>query len=985
MRRNSRMRDSGAKGADRRDVRNEINRNSRNGTTSGAGTGVLGLDEEGEASLSCDLSGPCQNSNASCSRNRLFLQSTSSNARRYASQRRPSFVSERIEAQGDLRRRGYRSNRVDAGAIWEFDEGVATAARIGEVAQTMIAIGRGIGLCCSCGRDLDGGAERNDQSKRNTEEKWRICLGGSKTADSSTIEATTTKLAWGRGGGGEGDGGRGGRTGRGRERLLVQGRRATAGLYNKMGIGPTGGGEGGKTRQEKCNTGKQHLAGDTSIPSPQTSESPWTYSLCLDWGWDWVSGRRRGTQGKKLRDDNLNQRTGTDREEGTRKESERRDHFTTPTTHLRLAARPRNTWRMESSGLTLTLTIVSHSHSQSVFLHESKWDGNCVLCGLWGTDRDRHTGPNIRKNMTLTSPAPAPLPSVLRRMDDLRDAGTGLLEGLTVADDRLKREPASFLVIVARPSREGAEPCHSRETRHAIAGRRSTCSVSVGGHGIGYLWALGGIRKLGLAGTRGIDDEGGWVLRMPVNAGGECVCDFCALPVFNGESKQAIRRDEKRGGLASKYSYDGKVEGQARKQLEGDKLQSPREGDRGSEWNGKRNWNGGRTGGMFCRQKEAVFAVRGEEEGSCATARIARQLPVLLWCPGNESMRYSGSALRYWSGSSTQWKLRVLVYGDVVARYLSPALCVGGAGFQWTGFAVRYGCLPFLTISQVMRVLGTQSSAYYAEILCRIINALDKAYSHVHTAYLHTWKVPKVPRYFTMSKVGAKSGKVVTNGLFPSHSNPNAFRTTVFECNLAVFERSTNISYTKPQFSASMPTLHNRVPYFTSRPAPGLASWASEIPEYGYLRIDLPKPGSLPYPSERASGASYFRMSFPLSLYGVKMNTKDDQQVPCIRDFFLLLLSLKNSARQSFVFGSPILSAVSVTVLLTGGTGKVGCRVDGSGQGGAMGNSMIGFSNYGRYVVTYLGTDHRTSSFWASLPTSGQVLSDAISGLATSR
>ncbi|KAK1464346.1 hypothetical protein CMEL01_13107 [Colletotrichum melonis] len=77
--------------------------------------------------------------------------------------------------------------------------------------------------------------------------------------------------------------------------------------------------------------------------------------------------------------------------------------------------------------------------------------------------------------MPVPAPVPAPLPSVLRRMDDLRDAGTGLLEGLTVADDRvlsvlvlvreLKREPASFLVIVARPSREGAEPCHSRETR----------------------------------------------------------------------------------------------------------------------------------------------------------------------------------------------------------------------------------------------------------------------------------------------------------------------------------------------------------------------------------------------------------------------------------------------------------------------------------------------------------------------------------------
>ncbi|KAK1483223.1 hypothetical protein CABS01_02959 [Colletotrichum abscissum] len=90
-------------------------------------------------------------------------------------------------------------------------------------------------------------------------------------------------------------------------------------------------------------------------------------------------------------------------------------------------------------------------------------------------EHDTHLSARDPLLLPMPVPAPAPLPSVLRRMDDLRDAGMGLLEGLTVADDRvlsvlvlvreLKREPASFLVIVARPSREGAEPCHSRETR----------------------------------------------------------------------------------------------------------------------------------------------------------------------------------------------------------------------------------------------------------------------------------------------------------------------------------------------------------------------------------------------------------------------------------------------------------------------------------------------------------------------------------------
>lgn len=69
-----------------------------------------------------------------------------------------------------------------------------------------------------------------------------------------------------------------------------------------------------------------------------------------------------------------------------------------------------------------------------------------------------------------------PLSSVFNRIGALRDVDAADDEdgrwGLTVADDRvlsvlvlvseLKREPASFLVIVARPSHEGAEPCHSR-------------------------------------------------------------------------------------------------------------------------------------------------------------------------------------------------------------------------------------------------------------------------------------------------------------------------------------------------------------------------------------------------------------------------------------------------------------------------------------------------------------------------------------------
>ncbi|KAK1690946.1 hypothetical protein BDP55DRAFT_314022 [Colletotrichum godetiae] len=133
---------------------------------------------------------------------------------------------------------------------------------------------------------------------------------------------------------------------------------------------------------------------------------------------------------------------------------------------------------------------------------------------------------------------PLPLPSVLRRMDDLRDAGMGLLEGLTVADDRvlsvlvlvreLKREPASFLVIVARPSREGVEPCHSQETRlrKTEGTGAARCAIAVrGGRSASYSYVSvipnyemdesvscghrDGIRKLGLAGTRVIDDEGG--------------------------------------------------------------------------------------------------------------------------------------------------------------------------------------------------------------------------------------------------------------------------------------------------------------------------------------------------------------------------------------------------------------------------------------------------------------------------------------------
>lgn len=74
-----------------------------------------------------------------------------------------------------------------------------------------------------------------------------------------------------------------------------------------------------------------------------------------------------------------------------------------------------------------------------------------------------------------------PLSSVFSRIGALRDVDVDAADdedgrwGLTVADDRvlsvlvlvseLKREPASFLVIVARPSHEGAEPCHSRQRR----------------------------------------------------------------------------------------------------------------------------------------------------------------------------------------------------------------------------------------------------------------------------------------------------------------------------------------------------------------------------------------------------------------------------------------------------------------------------------------------------------------------------------------
>lgn len=84
-------------------------------------------------------------------------------------------------------------------------------------------------------------------------------------------------------------------------------------------------------------------------------------------------------------------------------------------------------------------------------------------------------------------PFPIPLSSVFRRVGVLRDADADAdddgIGGLMVAEDRvlsvlelvseLKREPASFLVIIARASHEGAEPCHSRGRRAREDGNRA--------------------------------------------------------------------------------------------------------------------------------------------------------------------------------------------------------------------------------------------------------------------------------------------------------------------------------------------------------------------------------------------------------------------------------------------------------------------------------------------------------------------------------
>ncbi|KAF6813495.1 hypothetical protein CMUS01_12817 [Colletotrichum musicola] len=109
------------------------------------------------------------------------------------------------------------------------------------------------------------------------------------------------------------------------------------------------------------------------------------------------------------------------------------------------------------------------------------------MTGVWATGRrhrqQRQLRGTTRKHDAQTHlPARDPFSSVFRRIGALRAAATvdddeaddDWVKGLTVAEDRvlsvlllalvseLKREPASFLVIVARPSHEGEEPCHSQ-------------------------------------------------------------------------------------------------------------------------------------------------------------------------------------------------------------------------------------------------------------------------------------------------------------------------------------------------------------------------------------------------------------------------------------------------------------------------------------------------------------------------------------------